>query len=209
VVPGAGGQQIGRRRLDPTVTLLPFVVGVFWGAPLVSREFETGTQDVVWQQSVPRHRWLATKLGLVGLAAVAAAGLIAFPVTWWSRPLDATAFTGLNRMSPGVFDARGTVVLGHTAFAFAVGVAAGLLIRRPVVAMAVTVAIVIAALIIMPAMVRPHLADPVRLESVIAGESHPASMPRTARRRRLPAGRDLSPGWPAENFAEESSRFAG
>ena len=157
--------------LNLLVTLLPVVVGVFWGAPLVSREFETGTQDLVWQQSVTRRRWLATKLGLVGLAAVAAAGLIAFPVTWWSRPLDATAIASINRVSPGVFDARGIVVLGHTAFAFAVGVAAGLLLRRTVLAMAVTVAIVLAAQIIMPAMVRPHLADPVRLESVITARN--------------------------------------
>ena len=52
------------------VSAVPVVIGVFWGAPLVSREFETGTQDLVWQQSVPRRRWLAVKLSVVGLAAV-------------------------------------------------------------------------------------------------------------------------------------------
>ena len=153
------------------VIALPVVVGMFWGAPLVSREFETGTQDLVWQQSVPRRRWLAVKVGLVGLAAVAAAGLIALPVTWWSRPLDVTAFTGINRMTPIVFDARGFAVLGHTAFAFILGVAAGLLIRRTVPAMAVTFAVFLAVQIVMPTMVRPHLATPERLEVVITAEN--------------------------------------
>ena len=36
--------------------------GVFWGAPLVARELETGTYRLAWNQSVTRGRWLATKL---------------------------------------------------------------------------------------------------------------------------------------------------
>jgi len=153
------------------VVALPVVVGVFWGAPLISREFETGTQDLVWQQSVPRRRWLAVKLGITGLAAIGAAALAVFPVSWWSRPLDVTAILGLDRMSPIVFDARGYVVLGHTAFAFALGAAAGLLIRRAVPAMAVTFAVFVAAQIVMPAMIRPHLVTPVRAETVVTARN--------------------------------------
>src|SRR5262245_47249348 len=51
------------------VTAVPAIVGAFWGAPLISREFEARTQEMVWQQSVSRQRWLAAKLGLIGLAA--------------------------------------------------------------------------------------------------------------------------------------------
>ena len=36
--------------------------GVFWGAPLVARELESGTYRLAWNQSVTRGRWLATKL---------------------------------------------------------------------------------------------------------------------------------------------------
>jgi ABC-2 family transporter protein len=153
--------------LNLLVAAVPAVVGVFWGAPLISREFETGTQDLVWQQSVPRRRWLAVKVGLVGLAALAAAGLAVVEVSWWSRPLDATAITGLTRLSPGLFGVRGYAVLGYTAFAFTLGVAAGLLVRRTVPAMAITFAVFVAAQIVMPALVRPHLATPARLEAVI------------------------------------------
>jgi hypothetical protein len=157
--------------LNLLVVIVPVVVGVFWGVPLISREFETGTQDLVWQQSVSRRRWLAVKVGLVGMAAIAAAGLAVLVVSWWSRPLDATAITGLNRLSPGLFDARGFVVLGHAAFAFTVGVAAGLLIRRTVPAMAVTLAIFVAAQVVMPTMVRPHFATPARLEIVMTANN--------------------------------------
>ena len=39
--------------------LLPPLIGVFWGAPLVSRELESGTFRLAWSQSVTRSRWLA------------------------------------------------------------------------------------------------------------------------------------------------------
>jgi hypothetical protein len=157
--------------LNLLVVAMPAVVGVFWGAPLISREFEAGTQDLVWQQSVPRRRWLAIKFCLVGLAAIVAAGLSVVAVSWWSRPLDATAIDGVSRMSPLLFDARGYVVLGHAAFAFTLGAATGLLIRRTVPAMAITFAVFVAVQIVIPTWVRPHLAAPVRLETVISANN--------------------------------------
>ena len=163
--------------LSLMVMLVPVIVGVFWGAPLISRELETGTQDLVWQQSVPRRRWLAVKLGVTGLAAIAAATLAVVSVSWWSWPIDATAIDGLNRLSPVMFDARGFVVLGHTAFAFALGTAAGLVIRRTVPAMAVTLAVFIAMQILMPAFVRPNLTTPVRYETVITEQNIGGSDP--------------------------------
>jgi hypothetical protein len=181
-----GGASCGREAFDDfffshagvyfglvlLVMTVPVVVGVFWGAPLISREFETGTQDLVWQQSVTRRHWLAVKLGLVVLAAIAAAGLAVAAVSWWSRPLDATAFGGLSRLSPGAFDTRGYAVLGHAAFAVTLGAAAGLLIRRTVPTMAVTFAVFVAVQIVMPMWVRPHLATPVRLETVITADNN-------------------------------------
>ena len=153
------------------VSAVPAVVGLFWGAPLISREFETGTQDLVWQQSVPRRHWLAVKLGLVGLAAIAAAGLAAAVVSWWSGPLDATAISGLGRLSPAVFNARGYAAAGHAAFALALGTAAGLLIRRTVPAMAVTFAVFVAVQIAMPTLVRPHLVTPAHVTTAITADN--------------------------------------
>jgi hypothetical protein len=45
-----------------TVLLLavPALIGMFWGAPLVAREFETGTYRLAWTQGVTRTRWLAS-----------------------------------------------------------------------------------------------------------------------------------------------------
>ena len=48
------------------ILLVPAVIGLFWGAPLIARELETGTSAVAWNQSVTRTRWLAAKLAAGG-----------------------------------------------------------------------------------------------------------------------------------------------
>lgn len=142
--------------------LLPAVVGVFWGVPMITRELESGTHSLVWNQTVTRKRWLATKLGFGVLAAMAAAGLLSLAVTWWASPIDAMASEGtdrgmLNRMSPVVFAARGIVPIGYAAFAFVLGVAIGIVLRRTVAAMAVTLVVFTTVLLAIPFLVRPYI----------------------------------------------------
>ena len=146
--------------LGIVLVIVPGVIGVFWGAPLLARELESGTYQLAWTQSVPRRRWLAVKLGLVGLASVALAGLLSLMVTWWSSPLDrvnADPFT--------LFDERGVVPLGYAAFAFALGVTAGLLLRRTLAAMAVTLVVFAVVRVAVTLWVRPHLLTPRHIVS--------------------------------------------
>jgi hypothetical protein len=97
------------------VLILPGLVGLFWGAPLISRELEAGTHLLVWNQSITRTRWLAVKLTFTALAAMAAAGLCGLAVTWWAGPLDKSAAPGFALMDPLVFGARGIAPMGSCA----------------------------------------------------------------------------------------------
>jgi ABC-type transport system involved in multi-copper enzyme maturation permease subunit len=151
--------QIPHLAVTAVVLVLPALIGVFWGAPLIARELDAGTHRLVWNQSITRTRWLAVKLGLTSLAAMTAAGLGSLAVTWWSSPIDKTAID-FPRMAPLLFAARGIVPIGYAAFAFALGVTVGMLVRRTVPAMAITLAIFVAAQIAMPLLVRPHLLPP-------------------------------------------------
>ena len=65
--------QVPLLAVTAVVLVLPALIGVFWGAPLIARELEAGTHRLVWNQSITRTRWLAVKLGLTGLAAMTAA----------------------------------------------------------------------------------------------------------------------------------------
>jgi hypothetical protein len=146
------------------LAVAPAVIGAFWGAPLVARELESGTHRLVWNQSVTRTRWLATKLGAVTLAGAATVGLLSFAVTWWADPLDgSTSVTRGSlpaRLTPVVFAMRGIAPVGYAVFAVALGVAAGLVLRRTVPAMAVTLVIYTLVQIAVPLWVRPHLIPP-------------------------------------------------
>ncbi|MFG2085048.1 MULTISPECIES: ABC transporter permease [unclassified Spirillospora] len=152
------------------VLFLPALIGIFWGAPLITRELENGTHRLVWNQSVSRTRWLAVKLGLVGLAAVAAAGLAVFAASWWSGPLDKALAERTPRMAPLLFDARGITPIGYAAFAFTLGVTVGVLVRRLLPTMAITLVVFVAVQILMPLWVRPHLIPPVSKTVAIASE---------------------------------------
>ena len=146
----------------------PAIVGVFWGAPLVAHEIEARTLPLSWNQSVTKTRWLAVKLGLVGLASMAVAGLLSLMLTWWSSPMDSTLEIPyghrllLERFAPVLFATRGVAPLGYAAFAFALGVTAGMLTRRTVSAMAATLGVFAALQFAWAEWIRAHLVPPVR-----------------------------------------------
>ncbi|MFL6140640.1 MAG: ABC transporter permease [Labedaea sp.] len=164
--------------LVAVMLILPPLVGLFWGAPLIARELETGTHRLVWNQSITRTRWLAVKLGLVGLAAMTAAALGSLAVTWWSSTIDQAAVQNFPRLGSMVFDARGLVPVGYAAFAFALGVTVGMLMRRALVAMAITLVVFATVQVAMPMLVRPYLLPPTRVTlelspSIMDGLSRP------------------------------------
>jgi hypothetical protein len=148
--------------LPIVVIIAPGLIGVFFGAPLIARELETGTFRLAWTQSVTRQRWLVVKLGIVGIAAMALGGLLTWMVDWWATPLDAgTNAASQNRFELGNFAFHGVAPIGYAAFAFALGATAGVLLRRTVPAMGVTIVGFILARLAVTYWVRPHLASPV------------------------------------------------
>ena len=135
--------------------MVPGILGVFWGAPLVARELEAGTYKLAWTQSVTRTRWLAVKLALVGLSTMAVAGLVSLMATWWSSPVDRVNMTVFTS-----FDQRALVPMGFALFAFALGVTAGVILRRTVPAMATTLVAFVATRLLMNHYVVPRLLSP-------------------------------------------------
>jgi hypothetical protein len=168
----------------------PPLIGLFWGAPMVAREVENGTQRLVWNQSVTRTRWLTTKLLVLGGGSMALTGALSAVVWWASRRLDVTV---LSRIGPLLFGARGIVPVGYAAFAFTLGVVAGLVIRRTVGAMAATLAIYLAVVGVMTLGVRAalipatHLIRPLSLDRIEAfGTSHNGDVMRVIAEPNLP-----------------------
>jgi len=161
----AGGYQALYLVSIGIILFAPAVIGLFWGAPLIARELETGTAALAWNQSVTRTRWLAVKLATVGLTAMAVTEGLSLMQAWWAAPLGRAVGQGApsspltqGRFTQLIFASHGITPLGYAAFAFALGVTAGALIRRTIPAMAVTLAVFVALQIATPLWIRPHFA---------------------------------------------------
>ena len=128
----------GMYLLVTLTVVVPCLLGVFWGGPLVAREIETGTNQFAWMQGVSRRRWLATQVGWVLLAAAVWGGAVSALVTWWSSPVNALK---QQNFQPSQFDIQGIVPVGYAVFAVALGITAGALLRRALPAMAVTIGV--------------------------------------------------------------------
>ena len=133
---------------------VPAILGMLCGAPLVAHEFETGTSQFAWTQSITRRRWLAVKAGWLLLAAAAVGAVVSGLVTWWSGPNNALQ---ANAFSPGRFDIMGIAPVGYAVFAMALGITAGALVRRTLPAVGITLAGFIAVRFVIFSWLRPHL----------------------------------------------------
>lgn len=125
--------------LQLVLPLVPALAGLFLGAPLTAREFETGTARFTWVQGAGRTRWLATTvMSAMVLLAVIAVGL-GLEYRWW-QPFG-HGIGGQNRwIQGGLFGLNPLPFVGWIALGFSLGVFFGALIRRTVAAMAATFA---------------------------------------------------------------------
>jgi hypothetical protein len=121
------------------------VIGMFWGAPLISRELEERTYFVAWGQDVTPVKWLRGKaIALGALAAVL--GLV----------------VGLgdghvgSQMAWSAFEAHPAVQMGYALYGLALGVLIGLLTRHVVTAIAATLVFYTLSRVLLSVLLRDH-----------------------------------------------------
>jgi hypothetical protein len=144
---------------------LPGLVGLALGTPLVAGEISRGTNRLAWTQSISRLRWLAVKLLVGGLVAVGIVAALAVVLQWWTAAISVAASTDSGgfpgvRIQPSGFDLGGVVIVGYTLFAFALGAAAGAVIRRPGWAFAAGVPVFTICRLLVEDRLRPYLVAP-------------------------------------------------
>jgi hypothetical protein len=135
---------------------LPALVGVFVGAPLLSRELEQGTHRLVWTQGTTRSRWLRAKLLLVFAVVAAGAtllgGVVSATILRSSQLLDHWTW----------FDVQLPVFAAYVLFGLALGVAIGALIGRMYPAMALTLVLYLVVRLVIEGIFRPRYQAPMR-----------------------------------------------
>ena len=146
----------------------PALIGAFMGAPVLAREFETGTYRYAWTQGFGRWRWTLAKLVGLGVAVLAGAGALSAVFSWYYQPYFAlgnralgTSELAISPFAPGLFDLRGVAFAAWTLVAFAMGVLAGVLIKRVVPAIVATLAVYAGLAIAVGAFLRQHYLTPL------------------------------------------------
>ncbi len=113
------------------IPLLMVLIGVLVGAPLVAREVEQHTHLVSWTQSISRRRWYFTKTCVLGVVLLGVGGVAGIANDRAQIPLTTGGLT--SSRWPWFF----SIDLSPAAqilLAFAIGIAAGAVLRRTIAA---------------------------------------------------------------------------
>jgi ABC-type transport system involved in multi-copper enzyme maturation permease subunit len=157
---------------------IPVLLGLFWGAPLIAKEYAEGTNKLAWTQSVSRRKWVSVKLIWGMVAAAILAGAFSAVATWWSRAGNSLY---LDRFTTQSFSSQGIVPVAYVIFAVALGVAIGTWFKQALVALAVTLGALVVIQITVPMLIRPHYESPkvftsaLALNSLGGNPAHPPS----------------------------------
>ena len=119
--------------------VIPALIGAFAGAPLLAREFETGTFRYTWTQGFGRARWAVAKIAPLAVAVAVAGGAFTLLVSWYMQPIFGAGDHN-GPLYPTLFDFLGVALAAWMLAAFAIGVLAGVLVRRVIPAIFATLA---------------------------------------------------------------------
>jgi ABC-type transport system involved in multi-copper enzyme maturation permease subunit len=125
----------------------PIVIGVFLGAPLLAGDLESGTAKLVTTQSASRVRWLTTKLGVTALVVGTSTAALSAAFTWWWSPVKSSSSV-MDWSDGTAFDSSGPVPVGLTLLTLIGGVAIGMLLRRTLLSMVVTLGFAVAVQVV-------------------------------------------------------------
>jgi len=173
------------------MVVLPGLIGVFIGAPLASRDFETGTYRFARTQGISGRRQLAVTLLVIGALVIVGGCLLGLLTMWCLAPFHRIALgydTGMSYWQSDYFNITAVLLPAWALLDFCAGVLAGVVIKRTVTAMAavlawaVTVTVLSTGFAVLPP---GHLTEdllavaPVSVPAVplLSAESHAAGFP--------------------------------
>ena len=136
---GGGGGAVsagGAQTVSSLMLVVPVLLGAFLGAPVLAREFETGTFRFAWTQGCGRLRWAVSKLVLLAVLVTVVTWAFTELFTWYYHAFLVDG--QVSRLLPLAFGLLGVAFAAWTLAAFALAACYGALFRRTLPAMAAT-----------------------------------------------------------------------
>lgn len=120
--------------------VFPVVVGMFLGAPLLAREYESGTFRFTWTQAVGRRRFVFRTLAIASLVVVVFGVVTGLLLDWVNHPFQVVALS--SQWQAGVFDSAPLLMAAWCVFGLFLGVLLGAVIGRTVAAIAAAATVI-------------------------------------------------------------------
>lgn len=147
---------------------LPLVLGVFLGAAIFPREFEQGTHVLALTQSVSRLRWWAVKVTVVGVPLVVGLLVLGFVKQWVD---GSSVYTAGNALGTTGFSTRSIIPAALGLLVFALSVTIGILTRRTVVALVLSLILAFGVLIALLSPLRGYLVPAERVTTLFSSST--------------------------------------
>lgn len=121
--------------------ILPVIVGVFVGAPLVSREIESGTYRFAFSQATGRTRYLLAGVAMLGVFVAVGGVVLGLLIAGWAHPFEVVGVSE-SMWKPGNFVTSWCLLAAWSLLGLAVGTLIGTVVKKTVPAMATALVVV-------------------------------------------------------------------
>ncbi|HSX17369.1 MAG TPA: ABC transporter permease subunit [Patescibacteria group bacterium] len=155
----------------------PLLLGLFLGSPLIAKEYEEGTNKLVWTQSVSRRKWLTTQLAWALMFAALYGLAVTLLTTWWSHTTN-TLY--LNRFHTGLFMEQGIVPVAYSVFFTSLGFALSACFRKTLLALGITFALFVVFQTTFSQVIRPRYMAPIAVTAPMGPGAIDEKIPKDA-----------------------------
>jgi ABC-type transport system involved in multi-copper enzyme maturation permease subunit len=154
------------------LALVPLLVGLVLGAPIVASEFENKTNRLAWSQSMTRTRWLVRTWSILAVATVAFMSVLVLFTQWWATHIVTSSGNGGALIQPEQMLISGVDPIAAALLALTLGMFVGVIARRYLSPYATSVVAMIAIGIGVQWFVLPRLASRTFKATIDGGLAH-------------------------------------
>jgi hypothetical protein len=154
------------------IALVPLLVGLVLGAPIVASEFENKTNRLAWSQGMTRTKWLVRTWLTLAIPTVALMSVLALLTQWWATHIVTSASNGGALIQPQQMLISGVDPIAAAFFALTLGMFVGVIARRYFSPYATSVISMIAVGALIQWLLLPRLASTTFKATIDGGLPH-------------------------------------